>query len=134
MPLLKKTAKNAQIEKHIIFAGRVSDVSEILTITDVAVIPWIQDEMTETILPTKLLEYMAMKKTVIAPAFGEFKEIIISGKNGFLYNDIDDLVSKLVTLNKNKSTRLKVGTMAYNTYTTKFNPEAFEAKYRNFLK
>lgn len=134
LSLLKRTAKNAQTEKHIIFAGRVSDVSEILSITDVAVIPWIQDEMTETILPTKLLEYMAMKKTVIAPAFGEFKEIIISGKNGYLYNDVADLVSKLVTLYKNKSTRLKVGTMAYNTYTTKFNPETFEAKYQDFLK
>lgn len=51
------------------------------------------DECNRFSLPIKLFEYLSSCNVVIAPNYEPFREIIKSGKNGFLYKggDIDDL-------------------------------------------
>lgn len=122
------------LSEHIKCLGRVSDVREVLAITDVAIIPWIQDEMTETILPTKLFEYMAAGKAVIVPDFGEFTHIINQRKNGITYSTIAGAVSSVVEYAEDHILRKNCGEEAYKTYREQYDPEKQLSSYRAFIQ
>lgn len=130
---LEKAVLAFDVSKHVLFTGRIQDVQNLLKKSDVAIVPWIKDSMTETILPTKLLEYMLLKKAIIAPDFGEFKRIIQNGKNGLLYKDKRDLVKHLLFLAHNKAKRDQMGEMAYNSYKVLFNQRKLNADYKHFV-
>ncbi|MFA5014854.1 MAG: glycosyltransferase family 4 protein [Actinomycetota bacterium] len=71
--------------------------------------------------PLVLFEYMAMKKSVVAPKLGPIKDIIQSGINGLLFSPDDsvDFRQTLIQLINNKNLREAIGLSAYQTVTTK---------------
>lgn len=131
--VVKEVIKKYSFEDKVIITGRVDDIKEILTTIDIALIPWEQDIYSETILPTKLLEYMAAKKAVLVPDFGEFRSIIKEGFNGMLYKTTKDLLLKLNFVAHNKSLRKKIGENAYNSYVAEFDTNKLEQKYKLFI-
>ncbi|MFC1666701.1 glycosyltransferase [Candidatus Omnitrophota bacterium] len=59
--------------------------------------------------PTKLFEYMAMKKPTVSSRMGEAMAIVEDEKDGFLANDKGDFIHKMEILAKDISLRREMG-------------------------
>lgn len=64
--------------------------------------------------PTKLFEYMAMAKPIVASGVGQIGDVIHDGVNGLLMKERDhnDLAEKILMLAQNSSLREKLGAAA----------------------
>jgi glycosyltransferase involved in cell wall biosynthesis len=77
--------------------------------------------------PTKLFEYMAMSRAVIASRLGQVADVIIDGQNGMLVEpgDVDDLARAIKQLLDDEAMRARLGEAARQTvverYTWKHN-------------
>jgi glycosyltransferase involved in cell wall biosynthesis len=67
--------------------------------------------------PTKLFEYMAMARPVVASRLGQIASVIMNGKNGVLVepNDADALAQAIGHLAKDKELRQRLGSAARQT-------------------
>jgi glycosyltransferase involved in cell wall biosynthesis len=80
-PGLERLSSQLGLDGRVRFAGNRSDVPEVLSIFDVAVL--CSDPYIET-LPTAILEAMAMAKPAVATDVGCLREMVIEGVNGHL--------------------------------------------------
>ncbi|MFQ5686143.1 MAG: glycosyltransferase family 4 protein, partial [Candidatus Scalindua sp.] len=76
---LKKLCVDLKIEKNVIFAGERSDILEILSLTDIFVLPSLREG-----LPLTILEAMACGKPVIATNVGGVHEVVKDKISGML--------------------------------------------------
>ncbi len=80
---------------------------------DIGVMPLIQEtKFNKAKSPTRLFEYMAMEKPVLASSIGEAREIINDGENGLLAKTKDDFIIKMKALIENASLRKSLGKCA----------------------
>ena len=97
------------LENSVTFTGRVSyeDVPEYCGAMDICVIP----HATWYGSPTKLFEYAASAKPVIAPRVEPIQELIRDGENGLLTDvgDIGDLAKKILKLGENPCLATRMG-------------------------
>lgn len=114
--LLERTVNEYKVQDQVIFTGNIPNVQELLQIVDIAFIPWDQDDFSETILPTKLFEYMLYQKAIVAPNFGEFKRVLKHREDSLLYNSFQQLNKCLLLLNENKKLREKIALNANIKY------------------
>ncbi len=70
--------------------------------------------------PTKLFEYMAMAKPVVASAIGEANNIIEDAVNGFLAKTKDEFIKKIQVLIENRGLRRQIGEKARETVEKKY--------------
>jgi len=98
---LKRFATDNKLENWVTFTGRVpyEEVPEYCGAMDICVIP----HATWYGSPTKLFEYAASGKPVIAPRIGPIEEVIRDGENGMLaeVGDVKDLCSRILTVAEN---------------------------------
>jgi glycosyltransferase involved in cell wall biosynthesis len=78
-PRLEAQARDAGLDKHVVFIGRRTDVPELLACCDLSVLPSENEGF-----PNALLESMCSGLPVVATAAGGSKEIIENGVNGLL--------------------------------------------------
>lgn len=76
---LRKKVEIKNMQDKILFTGVHTDIPEILSITDVFVLPSLWEG-----LPVALLEAMAAGVPVIATSVGSNPEVVVDGMNGFL--------------------------------------------------
>jgi glycosyltransferase involved in cell wall biosynthesis len=84
---------------------------EWLGAVDIAVVP---DERTGVASPMKLLEYMAMGLTVVAPELANIRDLVTHDVDGILFRpgDATDLSSVLVRLAQDPDVRRRLGANA----------------------
>jgi len=86
------------------------DMPDYLNNVDIGIMPLIQKtKFNMAKSPTKIFEYMAMSKPVIASNIGEAASIINDGENGFLANNKDDFINRLKILIEDKNLRQRMG-------------------------
>jgi glycosyltransferase involved in cell wall biosynthesis len=109
MASLKRFVADHDLEDSVSFTGRVpyEDIPEYCGAMDVCVIPhgtWYGS-------PTKLFEYAASGKPVIAPLVEPIQELIRDGENGLLteVGDVGNLAEKIMTLAQNPELRARLG-------------------------
>jgi len=106
---LQCLANNNSLGKWITFTGRVAreEVPEYCGAMDICVIP----NATWYGSPTKLFEYAALGKAIIAPRVGPIQELIRHGENGMLteLGNPTDLADKILSLAKDPSLGTKMG-------------------------
>lgn len=106
---LKTLAKRLDIEKHVIFAGRVpfQQVRNYYSIMDIFPFPRIPSDVSQLVTPLKPYEAMAMRKTVLVSNLAALREMVIDGDTGLYFRpgDIDDLAEKLNYLISDESAR-----------------------------
>lgn len=96
-------------------------MSEYLDAIDVGLCPLIQNtRFNLSKSPVKLLEYMAMGKSVVASRIGEAAELISDGENGFLARDKEEFINKMRILTKDKHLRERMGLNALKTIRQNF--------------
>nr|MDW4386065.1 glycosyltransferase [Staphylococcus saprophyticus] len=104
--------------KNIIFTGKVNNVNEYLSISDIFCLPSYREGM-----PRSIIEAMAMQNAVIATDIRGSREEVEDGKTGFLVpiksskfiaNKIDELASNNNLLNYFKVNGYKKAKKYYN--------------------
>lgn len=108
-------------QKNILFLGRRSDVEALNQVFDVGVLCTNSDVHGEGV-SNSIIEYMSLKKPVVATEGGGTNEVIVDGENGFLVHnkDVDQLVEKLLYLHDNPDISQQMGEKALDTIHTKF--------------
>lgn len=83
----KTLSEKLGIKKDVIFTGFVphEEVPEYLASFDIAVSIFSKSLLTESAVPLKVLEYMSMKKAIVADKLLGTKELIKNMKNGILF-------------------------------------------------
>jgi glycosyltransferase involved in cell wall biosynthesis len=94
----------------VTFSGKIpyAEVPRYINAMDICVIP----NATSYGSPTKLFEYGAMAKPVVAPRLPPIQEVIEHGVSGLLFepNDKDDMLKQITSLVANRPLREQLGT------------------------
>lgn len=133
LDFIREIIRKYKLENNILLSGKTNNVAAFLHRMDICLIPWKENPFTLSILPTKLFEYMAAEKLVIAPDFGTFPDVIKNNKNGILYESEDDLSNKILSIQKEERKRKNLAKNAYTSFVSYYELHHFEEKYINFL-
>jgi len=99
---LKALAKSLDIQKQVVFTGRVphAEVNQYYELVDAFVYPRLAMRLTELVTPLKPLEAMAQGRLVVASDVGGHKELIRDGETGLLFSagKVDSLATTVVRL------------------------------------
>jgi glycosyltransferase involved in cell wall biosynthesis len=110
---LQSEAARRAVANRLIITGRVphASMSEYLRTVDIAVVA---DERTGVASPMKLLEYMSMGLTVVAPDLPNIRDLVANGVDGVLFRPEDgqDLTAAIITLAENPRRRRALGAAA----------------------
>ena len=84
---LKKLVRDLNLEKSVIFTGRVphNQVQNYYNLVDVLVFPRLPMRLTNLVTPLKPLESMAQRRLLVASDVGGHKELITDGVTGKLF-------------------------------------------------
>jgi len=109
MERLKKKAKENNVHDSIIFTGKRRDIPDILSCTDIFVMPSVAEG-----LPNALLEAMAMGKPIVATEVGGIPEVIKNGHSGLLVppRNPEALATAIKDLISNEQLAAKMGQAA----------------------
>ena len=128
-------AKRYGVEKSVKFVGAQNDVSAFIKKFQVAVM------CSETEgLSNAILEYMAHQKPVVCSDVGGNSELIVHGKNGYLYpvGNVSLLAENIIKLLQNTDRAEKYGKIGFERIITDFTLEKMIADtvdvYRKILK
>lgn len=107
---LERLAKHKGVENEVIFVGRVphGDIPLYLSVIDIAVA---SGDLSNYASPMKILEYMAMRKPVLAPRMKNIEDILSDKEDGLLFTpgDSKEFKEKLLQLIRDESLRLRLG-------------------------
>ena len=118
---LRQQVKTLQLTESVVFTGFQSDVSEIISIFDISVLPSFFEGMGRV-----LLEAMAMEKPVVASRVGGIPDLVKENVNGFLTSpgNVKELENALIKLLNNKDLAVRMGKKGRKMVTEKFSAKA----------
>lgn len=109
--------------ENVIFTGQIKDIEALVSVCDIGVLLTDSRVHGEGI-PNAVLEYMALRKPVIATDAGGTNELVIDGKTGYLLdaaNDIDEIVSRTLQLLSSTSLRQELGELGFQRVCAEFS-------------
>jgi len=128
-PLQYKVEQTAKEHSDLIdFPGTVAynQMPAYYAASDVFMIPRPPSAPAETLLPMKLLEAMAMEKTVLVSNVKAMAEVVTNGQNGLVFEKADssDFLSKLGMIAEGRSHLEKLGPQARQDVLDKYTWQA----------
>ena len=117
---LKSLIQDLSLEKSVYLMGEIKDVRELLSVSDIFVLPSLNEGFSLV-----LLEAMAMKKACIASDIPQISEVITHGKSGWLFEpkNIETLTQALEELVVNTNQRNQLGENAFKVVQNQFEKE-----------
>lgn len=115
---VKDIVRNDNVEEFVFFTGMVdrSEVPQYLAASDILVSPQVPNPDGSPFFgsPTKMFEYMAMGRAIVASDLDQIGEILSSGDTAFLFTpgDYIDLAQKILMLANDSALRMKLGKSA----------------------
>lgn len=102
---LKSLVLQKNLNSHILFTGFVpqNEIPNYISIANLCINPFQINSITNRILPTKILEYLACGKPVLSTPLEGTIELLPDEKFGILYSSSDDFVQTLSKLITSKS-------------------------------
>ncbi|MBD3385925.1 glycosyltransferase [candidate division KSB1 bacterium] len=90
-PSLESLARHCKVEDSIEFTGWLcfSEAMKIVANSDIALLPHLRTEHTETTIPHKLFQYMYLKKPVVASDCTPIRRILDETGSGLLFSTQD---------------------------------------------
>jgi glycosyltransferase involved in cell wall biosynthesis len=125
-----KLTSDLGIEKRVLFLEKRKDIPELLTLTDIFVLPSFNEGMSNA-----LLEAMSLGKIIITSDIEENKELVRDGKNGlnFKAGDVRNLDKKLEYVINNHQTAKNLGKASLEKVKAKYKIEEVTKDYEKFL-
>ncbi len=122
---LKKTAEKLKLSQRVTFTGYFRNLSKILGIMDIFVLPSLSEG-----LPLTLLEAMAAGKPIVATDVGGVPELIINGQTGLLVKSRSarELSKAILELVQNKEKARGLGEKAREAVLNNFSSEVMIKK------
>ncbi len=123
---LKHTADNLGIKSNVIFAGLREDIGNLLSVSDIFVLPSVEREG----LGNAILEATSAGLPVVASNIGGIPEAVIDGKTGYLVKpaDINELAKTIASLISDEDTRHRLGIASAELYNQKFRADIMISK------
>ncbi len=119
----------------ITFTGwkNLQELAEFLMRSDIALIPHLKSEHTDSTVPHKLFQYIYAGKLILAANCAPLKRIIEETNTGLIFNDPAQIANKIVTLvsNKEEYDSLKKKKWVEEKYNWKNDAETLIAIYSN---
>jgi glycosyltransferase involved in cell wall biosynthesis len=131
---LKEQTARLGIERHVRFLGIRLDVSRLLALMDVFVLPSLSEG-----LSLALLEAMAARRAVVATRVGGNAELVVEGETGMLVpsKDSEQLASAICKLLGDKAMREEFGRKAATRIQERFSAvqmaDRYQCLYRELL-
>lgn len=122
----KKILKRYKVDNISILTGNINynKVPKYLSICDILIAPHIPNKDGSPFFgsPTKLFEYMAMGKAIVASNLGQICRILKNNETALLIEpgDVNELVKAMKTLIDNEALRIYLGNNARNTVVQKY--------------
>jgi glycosyltransferase involved in cell wall biosynthesis len=115
---LENMTKQLRISKHVIFAGYREDIHDLMSISDVFVLPTLREA-----LPTVLAEAMSAGLPIIASAVGGVPEMVTDQINGILVppRDTGKLADACIRLLSSKADARRMGEQGRTIAAEKFD-------------
>ena len=109
---------SSSAKDNVIFMDAREDVLSIMNICDIGVLSTFTEGISNA-----LIEFMALRKPVVATDGGGTKELIINGKTGFLVREKSELElsGKIMDLLNQETLRISIGRNGYNRVIKRFN-------------
>jgi glycosyltransferase involved in cell wall biosynthesis len=128
---LKEAVKRAGLERQVRFLGFREDISALLSLMDIFVLPSLSEG-----LSIALLEAMAAGKPVIATNVGGNPELVVDGETGYSVppSDADALEAKLRLLLADKCRAKKLGENGQKRVQQKFSLQAMADNYQQLYE
>ncbi len=128
---MKEAARRLGIADSVEFLGHVPHVNDFLSMTDVFVLPSLQEGM-----PNSLLEAMACGLPVVATRIGGVVDVVRDEENGILVEPRDPkgLAKGVVRLLKNDALAARISLRAYQTIRECYNLDDIIHKYHELYK
>ena len=122
---LTETTNRLGLEKHVMFLGYRKDRLDVLNVCDVAVLSSVREG-----LPIALLEYMLLKKPIVATHVGGVPEAIQDGVTGLLVppSESGRLALKILDLLCDPTTASRLGLRAHQRLQESFSEDMMVAK------
>ena len=95
-----------KVKKNVLFLGSIDHelIPKYMSTFDLAIIPYIKNDVTDSIYPIKLNEYLSQGLKVLSSNINEINNISKENKNILLqYNDEKDCIKKIRNLIKNET-------------------------------
>ena len=127
---MESLAKRLEVGQNIHFLGKRSDIVDLISLFDVAVVASLSEGFSNTVL-----EYMASSKPVVATAVGGNVEAVVHGKTGLLVppGDSPALAEAICAILNNKEMALQFGMAAKKRAEEKFSLENVIRSYENIF-
>jgi glycosyltransferase involved in cell wall biosynthesis len=117
---IKLQVQSKKLEENIILLGFIpqKDIAKYVALADICINPFEINQITNRILPTKILEYLACKKPVLSTPLNGTKEILLNEEYGIIYSTQEKFVSKLIEILDNELKLKEIGKNGFE-YVTK---------------
>ena len=128
---LKRQGEELGISQNLHFLGGRTDVPDLISIFDVAVLASLSEGFSNAIL-----EYMASGKPVVATEVGGNPEIVMHGETGLLVppGDPDALASAILSILEDKDMALRFGRAGRKRVEEKFSLAIMLRNYENLFE
>jgi len=112
--------QSKKLEKNIILLGFIpqKEIAKYVALANICINPFEINQITNRILPTKILEYLACKKPVLSTPLNGTKEVLLNEKYGIIYSSQKKFVSKLLEMLDNELRLKEIGKNGFE-YVTK---------------
>ena len=123
---LKGQALSMNISERVFFAGRRSNIGELLSVVDVFLLPSLMEG-----LPMALLEAMACGKAVIVSRVGENAHVVENNMSGIIVepSDVAGLADAMQLMLKRDDLRNEFGQQARKTVKKKYSSDVMTYNY-----
>jgi len=104
------------LDKHIILTGFIDQkkLSEYISLFDLCINPFIVNSITDRIIPTKILEYMACQKPVLSTPLNGTVELLPDENFGIIYSDLPNFANSIVSLLSEPKKLDRLGNNGFN--------------------
>jgi len=125
----ERIIQESRMEKYVTFTGTVpyTKISQYLAACDILVSPHVPNSDSTSFFgsPTKLFEYMAVGKGIVASDLDQIGKVLEHKRTAWLVKpgDINDLVSGIIELIENKQLREELGRNAHQEVVRKYTWE-----------
>jgi len=131
IPRAHEAAGRLGVSDRVVFLGKQEQVAELLTWSDVFVLPSLQESF-----GLAALEAMAARVPVVATRVGGLPEVVGEGESGFLFDvdDFDGMAAGLARLVRDVDLRTDCGTKARERAFGLFSSEIVIPRYESFYE